>query len=188
MEDLVKVELRYSEDGKMWFPTEEYKHALMIDLAKRFGLARFIETGTCEGHGVDFAKDHFSEVYSIELAKHYYQAAVEKFKSARNVSFIQGDSAVQLEKLLNSLPKVPTLFYLDAHFSGGKTVGRDHLPLQAELKTILGSKVEGIVLIDDCVPWWDYGIPEIAEKTVLEYFPNWQFEIKAGMGRVWRQS
>lgn len=183
MEDNVKVELRYDSDGTRWFPTEEYKHSLLLDFAKRFDLRTFVETGTHHCWTLEAVYKQFDWSYSIELSDDYYNAAVEKFKGVSKVTLIHGDSAVELKRLVSLLSKTPTLFYLDAHFSGGGTVGQNRLPLRAELKAIFESKIDGIVVVDDCVPWWSWGIPETAAQVVSEY-PEWQQEIKHGLMRI----
>ncbi len=185
MEDNLKPDLRYDNNGTRWFPTEEYKHDLLLYFAKTYNLRQFVETGTHHCWTLDAVSPQFDRAYSIELGDDYYNAALAKYKNVANVRLIHGDSGVELKKLLETLPQIPTLFYLDAHFSGGGTVGQNQLPLQAELRSIFSSGLDGIIVIDDCVPYWQDGIPEVAEATVAE-FPEWQQEIKYGLMRVWK--
>jgi hypothetical protein len=193
MIDPVKIELRYDNNGTWWFPTEEYKHALLLDFATRFGLSTFIETGTCDGHCTRFASQHFKQVYSIELGDFYYNKAVETFKNDKNVTLIHGDSGAQLWELLSRIPDSPTLFYLDAHFSGGQTVkgpyaGMWHDPLEPELKAILDKNLKQcIIVVDDMQDFWHSGLPEKGARVVAGY-PDWEQEIKAGMMRIWRKT
>ena len=186
MNDNVAVDLRYDNNGTRWFPTEQYKHAILLDFAKTYNLRTFVETGTHQCWTLEAVYKQFDRSYSIELGDDYYNAAVEKFKGIDNVTLIHGDSAVELKKLLERLPRIPTLFYLDAHFSGGGTVGQNQLPLQSELRAIFQSGFDGIIVIDDCVPYWQDGIPEVAAATVAEY-PEWQQEVKYGLMRVWKR-
>ena len=185
MNDNVKPDLRYDNNGTRWFPTEEYKHAILLDFAKTYNLRQFVETGTHHCWTLDAVYRQFDWSYSIELGDDYYNSAVEKLGHIINVNLIHGDSSVELPRLLKDLNRIPTLFYLDAHFSGGGTVGQNQLPLQAELRAIFQSGFDGIIVIDDCVPYWQDGIPEVAAATVAEY-PEWQQEIKHGLMRVWR--
>lgn len=187
MHDDVKVDLRYDEDGTRWFPTEEYKHAILLYFAKQFNLTTFVETGTHHCWTLEAVYKNFDRSYSIELGKDYYEAAREKFEGIRNVTLIHGDSALELRKLVGQLPKSPTLFYLDAHYSGGGTVGRNRLPLRAELEAIFNSGIPAFIVIDDCVPYWTFGIPETAAKVVAEN-PEWEQEIKHGLMRVWKKA
>jgi hypothetical protein len=192
MEDFVKPELRYDDSGRMWFATEEYKHSLMLDFAIRFNLSTFIETGTCEGHGVKFARNHFKQVYSIELSDYYYTKATEMFKDDKNVTIIHGDSGVELRKLLAQIPPTPMLFYLDAHFSGGQTVGGSYpgnwcAPLREELTAIFDlDPPQAYIIVDDMQDFWKEGLPEQGIETVSQY-PKWEQEIKAGLMRIWRR-
>ena len=200
MKDSVKPEIRH--DGNRWYPTEDYKQALLVGAVKDYGLTRFIETGTCDGYTLDVLRKHVSKAYSIELGDYYYDRAVIKFKEAKNVELIHGDSCSELKKLLDRLLPAPTLFYLDAHFSGGLTVrgggvapvGYEPLngvggqsPLQDELTAIFEADSEGIIIIDDFQEFWHDGLPELAYGVVAKY-PKWEAEIKTGMMRIWRKA
>lgn len=187
--DLATPEFRYDDGGGFtrWFPTEEYKHSLMLALCSKYNLSTFVETGTCEGHGVNFAKRHFERVYSIELGDYYYNRAVELFKDDINVTLIHGDSGKELRALLPKIGADRTLFYLDAHFSGGLTVkspnysGSWAAPLREEMRAIFEGLVPGVILIDDLQEFWTDGLPEAVIETAKAY-PEWQLEIEAGLG------
>lgn len=187
MYDNVPADLRYDNNGTRWFPTEEYKHAILLDFAKMHNLRTFVETGTHRCWTLSAVYKQFDHSYSIELGDTYYQDAVKLFKGIDSVTLIHGDSAVELKNLINRLPKTPTLFYLDAHYSGGDTVGRNRLPLRAELDTIFNSGIPAFVVIDDCVPYWNLYITEIMMQAVAEY-PKWECEVKHGLGRIWNKN
>lgn len=76
-----------------------------------------VETGTCLGYSTTVIGDLFAAVYTIELDPELHRAAEAKFAAAQNIVCIHGDSAEQLQKLLPTLT-APTVFYLDAHWSG----------------------------------------------------------------------
>src|SRR5271157_151112 len=95
MEDTVKVELRYDNNGTRWFPTEEYKHGVLLYFAARFNLRTFVETGTHHCWTLEAVYKQFDQSYSIELGDDYYNAAVEKFKGINNVTLIHGDSGAE---------------------------------------------------------------------------------------------
>ena len=112
----------------------------------------FVETGTYLGDGIVNVKDHFRDIHSIELCKDFYDNANIQFTKDRHVTLHHGDSGEVLEKLIYNF-KSPTLFYLDAHFSGGPTAfGKDNekgIPLLREL-TALGKRSQrDIIIIDD---------------------------------------
>ena len=62
---------------------------------------------------------------------------------------MQGDSGNVLNQLVPELNSA-ALFWLDGHYSGGQTAkGEKECPIYEELKSILASSLEHIVLIDD---------------------------------------
>jgi hypothetical protein len=185
MEDSVKPDLR--PDGEHQLPTEQYKYAIMLDFAKRFNLTTYVETGTCEGYSLKAVSPYFKESYSIELSPEYYQKAVDHFKDNKAVHLIRGDSAVELKKLLATILDASILFYLDAHFSGGQTVGSGSSPLRKELTAIFDSGVNGIIVIDDCIDYRHDGVLEEAIQVVSE-FSEWDQNVKHGLMRVWRKA
>lgn len=187
MKDTVKLDLRWEDekDGGRWFPTEQYKHDLIRDFAKRLQLKTFIETGLCDGNTVRAIHDSFEKVYSIELSKHYVEKGREEFKNT-NIAIIEGDSGVELANLLQKIPRQPVLFYLDAHYSGGKT-SNSSCPVTRELEAIFRSGFTGIILIDDMQGYWnDIPAPE-AVSNFVDQFPEWAWELKNGLLRVWKK-
>lgn len=105
---------------------------------------KYIETGSFEGYSIQLALDSgFSEVYSIELFDSYYQHCVNRFKNDPRVHLICGDSSIELEKLLKTMPDTPFTFWLDAHTS-------DTTPIIHELELVLSRNVDGeLIYIDD---------------------------------------
>jgi len=158
--------------------TARYRHALLLDYAERFRLPIFIETGTCEGDTLAALQEKFQHLYSIELSNHYFQRAKIRFAKAGNITLIFGDSPMQLEKLLPRIHS-PVLFWLDAHPAGELTAQGPH-PLLSELKTILDSKVTGVILADDMNPG------ELTEKAMwlVDLYPAWTQEWKDQILRV----
>ena len=75
-----------------------------------------VETGTNLGYSTHIITELFPRVYTIEIQRELYERAKNNF----NATCILGDSAVELPKLIPQLDR-PTVFYLDAHWSG------DHL-------------------------------------------------------------
>ena len=126
------------------------KHLIIKKQAKDSSTKVFIETGTYFGDTVEAVKSLFLEIHSIELGKELAALAQKRFAKYPQIYIHQGDSAVILPGLLENIKK-SCLFWLDAHYSEGVTVGDDeHLPLISEIKTILGHWVFGsVILIDD---------------------------------------
>ncbi|CAK9078583.1 unnamed protein product [Durusdinium trenchii] len=112
---------------------------------------RFVETGTFLGQTVVALSAHFSELHSIELSRECFEAAkLFAWKAQRPIHFHQGHSTKVLQAILPKL-NGPTVFYLDAHFSGSVTAGlEEKVPLPEEL--LLISELfphAALVIIDD---------------------------------------
>src|SRR5919197_6696258 len=94
---------------------------LAADLRDRLGLRRGVETGTYEGRSARVLGQTFVEVITIELSQDLAERARETLADAPHVHILQGDSRERLRELVD--PDVPTLWYLDGHWSGGFTAG-----------------------------------------------------------------
>jgi hypothetical protein len=100
---------------------------------------------------VEAVKEHFRQVYSIELDESFAAENRSRFQEDQSVRILCGDSGMALPKLLRA-EKRPAVFFLDAHYSGiGTSRGDKDTPILEELKAIFAAKaqVNGIVLIDD---------------------------------------
>lgn len=84
-----------------------------------------VETGTCLGYSTDILIKHFKKVHTIELDKKLYDMATKKFKDNNNVYCHHGDSKEVLKQIIPLLNQ-PTVFYLDAHWSGDNTTDWEH--------------------------------------------------------------
>lgn len=145
----------------------------IMEYKKIYGPRIFIETGTYEGDMVNRMKDRFEKIYSIELGDKLYKKAVRRFARYTHIKILNGDSAVVLPKLLTEINE-PALFWLDAHYSTGKTVCGDICsPIEKELKGILNHKINRhIIIIDDarCFIGKDgYPKRDTLEKLVRSY-------------------
>lgn len=130
---------------RMGPPTE-----LVIKLAKEFKIATFIETGTYYGETSYWASQYFEKVYTIEQSKELYEKAISKFSYIKNLKFIFGDSKIELGKIIK-LVRSSSLFWLDAHWSGGATYGQnEECPLIQEIKVIVNqNRFDSFIFIDD---------------------------------------
>lgn len=109
----------------------------------------FIETGTHLGNTAYWSSQKFGQVITLEYSTEMYQQATQKYGHVENIKFLQGDSRVLLQEIVSSL-KQPSMFWLDAHWSGGQTYGEeDECPLLEELEIINASPYDHIILIDD---------------------------------------
>ena len=126
------------------------KQQMVQKYAKRYKANIFVETGTYLGVMVSAVRKVFDKVYTIELDERLYRRAKKKYDKDRNIKVIFGDSSRVLPGLLSTIDE-PTLFWLDAHYSGGVTgKGEVETPVLTELKQILKYGIKNqIILIDD---------------------------------------
>lgn len=129
---------------RMGPPTE-----LIAKLAIEFSIPNLVETGTYYGGTAVWASQYFKNVSTIEYSKDLYEEAVGNFNHISNIEFIFGDSRSELTKLLARL-EGGSIFWLDAHWSGGSTYGEnDECPLIEEIEIINSYKFDSFIFIDD---------------------------------------
>lgn len=130
-------------------PTPLVKIAAIRRYARDYGLRAFVETGTFNGDTTAAVANIFAECFTIELSPTLHMRALERFAPTPNVRCLQGDSVAVLPDVIEQI-KMPTLFWLDAHFSGGVTANAGHDPLLDELAAIYArGGGRDVVLIDD---------------------------------------
>jgi hypothetical protein len=131
-------------------------HGNLEKFISEHNLLHFIETGTGLGDTVDFVKDSFTAIWSIELIEAICDKARQRFWENKNVRIYCGESVAGLEIMLGSAD-VPVLFFLDAHFPGAdfgyarydsEKDPDKRIPLQKEIETIL--KCRGEAVKNDC--------------------------------------
>jgi hypothetical protein len=109
------------------------------------GVKRAVETGTLLGDSAIRLGRIFDRVETIELSRYYTLRAWINLLRYRNIKVRHGDSA----KLLKPSSE-PTLYWLDGHWSAGKTAGLDHqCPLLEELEATSPGTHGDWYLIDD---------------------------------------
>lgn len=130
--------------------SSKIKQRLVIQLAKENKIRVFIETGTYIGKMLEAVNKYFDILYSIEIDKKLYDFCKKKFSDNKKINLLYGNSANTISKVLSKV-KSPSLFWLDAHFSGGITSrGKNKTPIEMELKTILKNwNLGNIILMDD---------------------------------------
>lgn len=143
--------VRWLNDGCRGVAPPPIKRRVIQSYLRRYQLRTFIETGTHLGDTLaEVAQDPALRAISVELADDYYSAAVRRFASYPNVELHHGDSGQLMPQIVAGL-KVPALFWLDGHYSGGTTAkGAMETPVSDELLAILASPVAGhVILVDD---------------------------------------
>jgi hypothetical protein len=148
-EEFTKVLQDWAAAGHPVPPPGLYKGLMLRNYGKQYNLRIFVETGTYRGNMVSALRYDFDQLYTIELDQKLYDAAKKRFTDVLHVQLFQGDSGVELEKVLK-LFKDPALFWLDAHYSAGETArGSVDTPILKELELVLAHSDRHVILIDD---------------------------------------
>ncbi len=121
---------------------------LARELARAANLRDFVETGTFVGNALAWASRGFERVWTVELNADFLAQAKANNPGLANVTYLHGDSASELPKVVSQLPG-PALFWLDAHAGAGYFADHDICPLVQELETVLASPHEHCILVDD---------------------------------------
>lgn len=131
-------------------PPHLVKQRILQKYAKEFNLKVLVETGTYYGDMIEAQLNYFDKIYSIELSPTLFSYAAERFRLKPNVEVIQGDSGIEIKKIMKDL-KQPALFWLDGHYSSDETArGDKDTPILEELECILKSDDLGhVIIIDD---------------------------------------
>lgn len=135
-------------------------------LKKSLGLDVFVEGGTYKGGTAKKMSETFRKVYTIEKSNVMFDIAKENLKNVSNVSMLKGDTREHLSSILDNNDNI--LFWLDAHWSGGDTYGKeDECPLVEELEIIFDYPKNYLILIDDARLF-------LAPPPYPHKFQNWQ--------------
>jgi hypothetical protein len=122
---------------------------LVLAVASRCNARTFVETGTFLGATARWASKHFEQVVTIEREETLHEQAVNGSRGCDNIEFVLGDSRDALKTLVPRLSS-SAVFWLDGHWSGGRTSGvGDECPVLGELDAIHSSDIAHSVFIDD---------------------------------------
>lgn len=121
---------------------------LAVDLRDRLKLQRAIETGTYRGVTARAFSSLFDSVVTIEISSTLHERAATALSDLPHVEALLGHSAQVLDTLVDQ--DVPTLYFLDGHWSGGITDGaEDECPVLAEIAAIGTGHPDDCMIIDD---------------------------------------
>jgi hypothetical protein len=172
---------KWENRGKPVPPPHPIKQARILDYKNKFNVNILVETGTFQGEMVEAQRRNFSKIYSIELSHEYFMKAVEKFKRFKHIQILEGDSSVKLKEVTKFLNE-PALFWLDGHYSGGKTAkGELNCPIYGELDTIFSTKYDHVLVIDDAKDFngtEDYPTIETLNDYVLSKRPHYKMDVR----------
>jgi hypothetical protein len=166
------------ETGGRFGPPHIIKQHMLLDHARKFNTDILVETGTFLGDMISAMKDHFKEIYSIELSEELHERAKSAFRKYSHIHLVVGDSTTALESVLGGI-KERCLFWLDGHYSGGITaLGDARCPIRAEIEAILRHPIKDhVLLIDDAICFdGNHGYPTLFElhDIVVSRFPGYE--------------
>lgn len=122
---------------------------LVIKLKDVVGSECFIETGTFKGNTAKWASNYFDKVITIENSSEIYKDTSNRLSEINNIDFRFGHTIEKLQEIVPALG-APAIFWLDAHWCGGASYGRqDECPIITEVEIINRSKQSHCILIDD---------------------------------------
>lgn len=173
--------------GKFWI--DKFKSQLSGPFQS---IETVVETGTFKGDSTRVMAKHFKKVFTIELDENLYKSTKSQVLSEgfENIEFIFGDSGEKIEELTKELTD-PAIFFLDAHWSGDKSVdwqksewdgygvntahlgesdkpsGEEQVPLNREMRAIADNfESYAVIYIDDLknFDFWGKGKKDRAFK------------------------
>jgi hypothetical protein len=168
------------------------KRRLLRRYAREFRLRTLVETGSYLGDTVAALRHDFDHSYSIELSPELARRVKNRFRTAGNVTIVEGDSGAVLPEIVRGLHG-PALFWLDGHFSGGVTArGSLDTPVIAELDTVLRHPAQGHVILIDDAAWLDDqlggdGLDQIRAR-ILAARPQWTVLLRNDILRAHAQA
>jgi len=151
-----RLKKRQSREIKKWRilgfpnpPPHYYKQQVLKHYAEKYNIRIFVETGTYLGDMVEAMKASFDKIYSIEISQDFFNRTKKRFKSEEKLKLIWGDSGKKLKNVCDEINQ-PALFWLDGHYSGGKTEkGEKETPIFEELSHIIKKDIRNVIIIDD---------------------------------------
>lgn len=143
--DHVRPSKRQSWGGP--FNGQAGRQRLMAEILKRLDFSLVVETGTFHGTSTRALLDlsePTTEIVSVEIDRRHHVYSWLRFLGSTRCTLVYGDSVDVLRMLLKdtSRTRVPTLFYLDAHWGS-------EVPLVQEVRIITYGWSDFVVIIDD---------------------------------------
>jgi hypothetical protein len=114
------------------------------------GYTLFVETGTFLGDTTLAMANEFERCWTVEIDRSLYEQAVRRFEGHANITALHGNSESLIDTILQEI-EAPAIFWLDGHYSRGKTGrGLSDTPIVSELTRIFEHPVKThVILIDD---------------------------------------
>jgi hypothetical protein len=180
--------LAWRRAGRPVPPPHIVKQRTLRRYARQYGLTVLVETGTYLGEMVDAMQPDFKRIYSIELSEELHAMATERFGAEPSIVLVQGDSGVELARIVELLD-APALFWLDGHYSEGITAkGPRDTPVVEELMHIYSDgALDHVVIIDDAREFGsDPAYPTLSElkRIVHGMRPSARVDVKDDSIRI----
>ena len=153
----IKFKLRNYFLKPVAIPSYEAKREVINSYRVKYSINQFVETGTFLGDTIEYFKNSFTKLISIELAADLAERARKRFEKDEQVTILSGDSGKILKEMVKSFSE-PILFWLDGHYSSEFFLGEEYIktarididtPIKEELLAILASEFDHFILIDD---------------------------------------
>jgi hypothetical protein len=179
---------KWEREGRAVPPPGVLKQRVVREYARRYGVRVLIETGTHDGE-MDFnLKNQFTRIVTIELSPEYHARAVRRFARFPHIECLRGDSGTLLPSVLAQITE-PCLFWLDAHYSAGRTAKGDvETPISTEVDAVLSHSVRNhVLLIDDARLFdgtHDYPMVASLQEKVFEVRPDMSFSVEDDIIRI----
>lgn len=182
---------KWKADGMPVPAPHKIKELIVIEYSKRTGAKNLVETGTYMGEMVDATKKCFEKIISIELDTTLALKAQQQFQKDKNVTILQGDSSALLPSIVKSISG-KTIFWLDAHYSGGITAkGAEYTPIISEVKTIANYPQDNTTLLVDDARLFtgkdEYPPLPDFKKLIKKLFPKHELEVKDDVIRIYQK-
>ena len=191
------VETIHKEEVSIDFPDALIKRNDIRLVSEQYvNVKILIESGTCFGETIEFFKNNFINLYSIELSEELADRAKKRFQNNSNITIVQGNSSDQLSRILNNINS-PCLFWLDGHYSSEFWVGEEYIktakgnkntPILEELSQIMKHSIKNhVILIDDARLFTgkgDYPTINKLKKIVTKNFPIHSFDVQNDIIRI----
>ena len=121
---------------------------LLSRLRRKYRLDFFVETGTNQGNTTELAAIYFDVVFTCEIDGNLLAKAQKRLEEYPNIQFYQMSSPDFIRRVKPQVSQ-PALWWLDAHWCGGKIKPEKECPLLEELEAIGGTLGHSVILIDD---------------------------------------
>jgi hypothetical protein len=145
---------------------------------KQYEFNVFVETGTHIGSTIFAVAPFFKEAHTIELSAQFFEHCknMAAANNITNIKFYNGSSDKLIKTLCTEI-NVPTIFFLDSHWSKENTArGEVDVPLLTELKYIKDRNMPDIVIIDDHRLFGTGGGSEVDWSCITEKAVNTALE------------